>query len=211
MGNGIHPIFILFITLRKDGSMKFDTHINKCLVSVVWGLFFVFIFVTFAHSSYQKLGNFYDDNWATKYGSGDGDNAYWIHYYNHPDSNSGQQYKLGGQNDLYIDGNQQTLSKKYEPSDGGWDTFENSVNYKYIVVKGGSDNSPNGYADLWEFGSGSGYDIVKNLIIDKDNTSGTAGVSHVIGFNPVPIPGTVWLLGAGMLGLIVSRRKNKDA
>lgn len=39
------------------------------------------------------------------------------------------------------------------------------------------------------------------------NTNGNANFLDAVGANPVPIPGAVWLLGSGILGLIGIRRK----
>jgi hypothetical protein len=85
-----------------------------------------------------------------------------------------------------------------------WDTtgtsgsldFSNPV--QIIVAKWGQGQSDQ---DSWAF-------LLDGYTTHFDwNLSVQNGMSHVDGYNAVPIPAAVWLLGSGVLGLVAVRRR----
>jgi len=69
-----------------------------------------------------------------------------------------------------------------------------------------------GYVRLVDIvGDGTYLDTTGDVIYDAYPTSGSAGFDldavGVIHASPVPLPGAVWLLGSGLLGLVAARKK----
>ena len=92
-----------------------------------------------------------------------------------------------------------------------WDDWDGK--FQYVLLKQGNCGS-GGYVQLFEFVAGfnpedeEGYD---GPTFDSTHVAFSDGdkVSHISGYNQVPIPGAVWLLGSGLSALLFTRRRNK--
>ncbi len=78
----------------------------------------------------------------------------------------------------------------------------------------GLDINNIGYVRIVDIvGDGNHFDTSGDVIYDPYPTSGSAGFDldaiGVLHQSPVPIPGAVWLLGSGLLGLVGIRRKKR--
>ena len=130
-----------------------------------------------------------------------------------PDSGSGSLYMYDWNNDdnlLIINDNVYESNTIYFLSnDSGWyASDDNSINTGDLLL--GDDtifglyfyDGVTKYFDYtYELTSGDSYKLVNS------NTNMTV-VAHDI--NPVPIPATVWIFGAGLIGLVGIRRKLKS-
>ena len=172
---------------------------HKILTIGVFVFSFVFLIIgtpLTSFAGYNFVGNFYDDNWASG-----GNNGPWESY-NSP------TYWLSTNNQiLKIDTETQVFIEKIDNPGGGneddWFPSLTNLDFEYILFKKGSDN--NGYLDLWVKSTETGANTEEFSYFEENYK----GNSHVATFNPVPIPGAVWLLGAGLFGLIGFRRVTK--
>ena len=46
-----------------------------------------------------------------------------------------------------------------------------------------------------------------DIVVTYDNNGNACGVQNLIIYNPVPVPGAAWLLGSGLIGFVMLRRK----
>lgn len=187
------------------------TIIKKQYRSILILLALSFFFSTsIAMADYTKVGDFYDSSFAEKEGNGQG-NSEWT------SKDTDPEYVLHGQTSLSVDSNQYDRTKSEYNDNGELNTesdtnvLTNDIDYEYIVLKGGSSNeNSGGYAQLWKLTSDTGVSIYsKGNLIDQIGDD-QPDLSHATGHNPVPIPGAIWLLGAGLLGMIGFRRFSKS-
>jgi hypothetical protein len=66
------------------------------------------------------------------------------------------------------------------------------------------------FETTYDLGDTFGVDAIRYLMVEKvSGGSGTGKFIDAVGVNAVPVPGAVWLLGGGLLGLVgLRRRKN---
>mgnify|MGYP000202698448 CR=1 FL=1 len=173
----------------------------------------IFFSTSMALAGYTKVGDFYDKDWASYSGQGQGANAYWTH-------EGKPKYELHGQTTLTVDATAYDYDKDDTPNEGPG-VLHSDVYYDYIILKGGSASgmskgkgkgkkgNSEGYAELWEFTGNTGDGNTKGKLINQiaDNKP---DLSHATGYNPAPIPGAIWLLGAGLLGVVGLKRFSKS-
>ena len=103
-------------------------------------------------------------------------------------------YQYNQKQDFYVAGVQQTEAIKDEDGSDGWGVVDGM--YQYVIVKSGQ------YIDLYKYSAGG-------PTIDLVTAYPGDSISHISGYNAVPIPGAVWLLGSGLGALLVARRRRK--
>ena len=99
----------------------------------------------------------------------------------------------GASGGTYLSGinNYNSIAGKYQDTNG-WNSFlYDGENFIDIVYPGASQTMVNDINDLGQ---------IVGSYMDKD------GISHGFIANPVPLPGAIWLLGSGIIGLIRVRK-----
>ena len=147
-----------------------------------------------AIAGYIFVGDFYNAGFAGYTANGINNQQTWSSNVAPP------LYQYTQSQDFYVDSVMQTGDKDENPSDG-WGVWNGL--YEYVIIKQGSYGS--GFADLYKY-SATGTDLVN---LDKYYSDGEFKISHISGYNAIPIPGAVWLLGSGLGALLVARRRRK--
>jgi hypothetical protein len=147
-----------------------------------------------ALAGYAFLGNFYSDTWAEYTEKGiDGKKTWSNPSYDNP------AYQYTQNQRFFVNGVQQTDETKVD-APGEFTDFVTGM-YEYIIIKGGAYQS-GGYVDLYQYAAAGDPVNLGNY------TTGQA-ISHISGYNPVPVPGAGLLLGSGLIGLVgVMRRRS---
>ena len=141
-------------------------------------------------AGYIFVGDFYNTSFATELDATDPDamdNKKTL-----TSINKTPLYQYTQMQVFYVDKILQNEVIKDENGADGWGVVDGM--YQYVIVKSGQ------YIDLYKF-SASGAPI--DLAAYGDS------ISHISGYNAVPIPGAVWLLGSGLGTLLISRRRRK--
>lgn len=153
-----------------------------------------------AMAGYCYVGNFYDSTFASSSAGGFYTSIATSPVYGF-DKNS---------NDFFVTNMTNPLAE-IEKDDNGAPWGLTGI-YNQVVVKDGSH-----FVDLWTWCAsdpGSGIYMDSMASVDNDDYKLLVGhvqgdISYIAGYNAVPIPGAVWLLGSGLGGLLISRRRRK--
>lgn len=115
-------------------------------------------------------------------------------------------FNYTGNNKFYVNGTQLT-GTDYTGNYGDWSS--SSQMFQYIIIKQaqyGANPNSDPVCNLYKY-SATGNDLPNLSSYFRD---GSFKISHVTGYNPVPIPGAVWLLGSGLSALLVARRRRRQ-
>ena len=114
-------------------------------------------------------------------------------------------YAFPGQS-FTIPGIELTETKHEFDEDGDYNWDDWAGKFEYIVLKQGNCGE-NGFTELYKFVADPNVnDFNASHICFEDGTK----VSHISGYNQVPIPAAFWLLGSGLGALLVARRRRKQ-